>query len=846
MLLPRDAHLKRMKKCLLTISFLWLLVGTLPTQAQERIVVGTYDPAHANSLVLGVAQQQPDEQRPQWQNFFGVRLLVYRQGASVEDAPPLERIALFGPQASEGAYGRLHWELPFERKLATLQWTRTGPRTVVARLSTQARVRVALETYQPFTSLSESGRLNFRVQDVRTLLGEQVGKLKAKPLRMLLRAERNAEGAASYNDVAALREGLIKEGRASVQAEGNAAFGVQRFGALSFELNERESLGFVIVLGEDVAALEREATQALREPVTKTLEEAELRYDAARPRSEGWLADALEALSRAVNWNRLFVPELRSEFASAWRAATPPAKQVSLHWDAFWRALTAALIDPPQAQATVRAMLDRLGSDGRLSPASLPANGQPNAEATVLSGRSMPPVGTLSAWKIYLATQDVTFLTAVYPRLKRWHEWWRADRGDGQAWRDGNGDGLLEWGYDAELELGESGARQMPALVKQQYAAAESGWDDSPQWQPDDKADDKAATAAPKLAEPFFNEKTHTLELTAVGLNALYALDTELLFMMARELDLKEDAARWEAEYQRLRQLFDARLWSEADKLYLNRRWNGDFARHVTPESLYALAAGIPTRERAAQLVEALRDPKQLGGEPLLPTLARGAAAFSPSSAQSGRWSGRVSALTHYLVYVGLKRYGYYAEASELARQGAQLVREAWWREARTRDSFDSAAPENPNLIAPVNTQPTTWFGGLMWLPGIEELLSLDPWAGLTIGNEAVSAAARLSNLRIGADLYDVANAPDRLAIQRNGKPELELDAPARLYNYRSVERLLNFFSESTKPLDVRVPTVVGREISVSVDGKLVGSAQAGKAARFKLTPGIHRVVIVR
>lgn len=828
-----------MKKCLLTISFLWFLVGTFPIQAQERIVVGTYDPAHINSLVLGVAQQQPDGQRPQWQNFFGVRLLVYRLGAGVEDAPPLERVALFGPQASEGAYGRLHWELPFERKLATLQWTRTGPRTVVGRFSSQTPVRVALETYQPFASLGESGRLNFRVQDVRTLLGEQVGKLKAKPLRMLLRTERSAAGAASYNDTAALRETLTKEGRAlSVQAEGNAAFGVQRFGALSFELNDRESLGFVIVLGEEVAALEREATQALREPVAKTLEQAESRYDTARPRSEGWLADALEAVSRAVNWNRLFVPELRSEFGSAWRADAPQAKLVNLQWDAFFRALTAVLIDPPQAQATVRAMLERLGGDGRLSPASLPVNGQPNVEATVLSGRSMPPVGTLSAWKVYLATQDVTFLTAVYPRLKRWHEWWRADRGDGQAWRDGNGDGLLEWGYDAELELGESGARQMPALLKQQFAAAESGWEDSPQWQ----FADKTPNETPQLTESFFNEKTHTLEVTPVGLNALYVLDTELLFMMARELGLREDAAKWEAEAQRLKQLFDARLWSEEDKLYLNRRWNGDFARRLTPESLYALAAGIPSRERAAQLVEALRDPKRFGGEPLLPTLARGDAAFSPTK----RGAGRVSALTHYLVYIGLKRYGYYAEAGELARQGTQLVREAWWREARTRDNFDSAAPENPNIISPANTSATTWFGGLMWLPGIEELLSLDPWGGLTIGNEAVSPDVAVSNLPVGADLYDVILAPDRLAIQRNGKPDLELDAPARLYGYLSGDRRLNFFSESSKSLDVRVPSNAEREIAVSVDGKLVGSAQPGKAARFKLTPGVHRVVVVR
>ena len=36
----------------------------------------------------------------------------------------------------------------------------------------------------------------------------------------------------------------------------------------------------------------------------------------------------------------------------------------------------------------------------------------------------------------------------AYPRLKKWHEWWLRDRGDGQSWRDGNHDGLLEWGSD--------------------------------------------------------------------------------------------------------------------------------------------------------------------------------------------------------------------------------------------------------------------------------------------------------------------------------------------------------------------------------------------------------------
>ena len=385
-----------MKRWLCTITWLWL--AALPALAQERLIVGTYDPAHANALIFGAAQR--DDKGTQWQSFFGVRLLVYRQGETVEDAPPLARIALFGPQASNGAYGRLHWELPFTSKLATLQWAHTGPRTVVARFAAQTRLRIALEAYQPFPAFPETNRLNFRAPDIRTLTGEPVGKPKGKPLRLLVRADRAGDGAASYNDAAALRATLVKEGRAlPLQAEPNAAFGVHRYGALSFELNEKDALGFVIVLGEDAALLDGEADRALREPAAKTLEQAETRYETARPRSEGWLADALEALSRAVNWNRLVLPELRGEFASAWRAATPQAKQINVHWDAFLRAMTSALIDPPQAETSIRGLLERQGSDGRLTPALLSVNAQPNGETTVLAGRAIPPVATLAAWK---------------------------------------------------------------------------------------------------------------------------------------------------------------------------------------------------------------------------------------------------------------------------------------------------------------------------------------------------------------------------------------------------------------------------------------------------------------
>lgn len=844
------------------LGWLLILCCAIRVQAQERVEVGAFDPACSNCILLstGVSATETNNKTTPEPSFFGLRVLVYRQGETLEVAPPSERIALFGPNAADGTYARLHWEPAFERKLVTLQWARSGPHTVIGRFSTQGKVRLALESYQPFgggpgANAPGVRRVNFRAQDTRTLLGEQVLQQasQGKSLRWLLRADRAGDGAASYNDAPAFYAALVKEGRAvSSGAESGGSYGLQRFAALSFELNENESIGFVLALGDDLAALEAEATQALAIPVTKTLEQAETRYETTRPRSAGWLSDALESLSRTVNWNRIYVPQLRSEFSSSWRTAAPgnAVQQFNLHWDAFFRALTVLLIDPAQATATVRTLLTQQGNDGRLSPATL--NLSPaTQENLVLSGRSMPPVGALVAWKIYLATHDVTFLTSVYPRLKHWHEWWLADRGDGRAWRDGNGDGLLEWGYDAELEIGEIGARQMPLLLKQQAAAAESGWADSPQWQlearpPAAPVAEPAATtgeaaAPPEIPAPLFNEKAHTLELTPIGLNALYALEAEVLFLMARELGLKEEQAKWEAQYALFKQLINERLWSETDKLYLNRHWNGAFSQRLTPDVFFVLVAGLAPPERAGLLLEALRDPKRFGAGPL-PTLARADAEFT----QNGNWRGRSAALANYLTYLGLKRYGFYLDAATLARQSTQLVRESWLSEARVYDSFPSVVQEPSAIITPPATHMETWFGGLFWLCGIEELIALNPWAGLTIGNEAVSDAARLHNLVIGSAVYDIAIGPQSFSVKRNGQLEVEADAPLRLFNYQGNEATFGFFSETSKPQELRIPAVPNREVSGTLDGKLLGPFLPGKPAKFKLPTGLHRIVIVK
>ena len=836
----------------ITLFCAWLLASVV-ARAQDRLLVGAYDPAHVNGITLLAenGQQAPTA--------FGLRVLVYRPNADgapgkLEDAPPLERIRLLGPVAVDGAYARVHWDAPFDPRPLTLQWARISPRVIVGQISTRVAVRVALETYRPFAQTT--GALNFRVADDQTLYGEQLTKPRAtlRFTRFVLHADRKAGGAASYADATKQSAALLRTGHA--QNETND-FATHPYAALTFELKEKESVGFVMALGEDYAALEKETDEALLQPIVKTLADAETRYDAARPRSDGWLDDGLAALSRAVQWNRFYWPERHSDFAGSLRMMTSaPDTPQAIGADAFFRALTAAWVDPAHALDAVTTLLADQAPDGRIAPQQVLFSTDASA-ARSFNGRSLPPVGALTAWKVYLATRDLQFLANVYPRLKRWHEWWLNDRGDGQAWRDGNGDGLIEWGDDAELEVGALSARRMSARAQGQFALAQSGTAESPQWPPllDElkplKAEDVAALnpqALPSAANQpdtkgaRFNVKTHTLEITPVGLNALYALDAEMLLQMARELGRQDDARQWEARYLKLKRLIDEKLWSEDDQLYLNRQWDGAFVRRATPESFYVLAAGAPAPERARKMLEALRDPNRFGGQLGLPTLARGDAAFNPAE----RWRGAIAAEANYLAYLGFKHYGFYPEAAALAQQSVTLARESWQQQNKVYDTYASF----PGVIAPVPTprdpSASSSYGALFWLIGLEELFAFDPWSGVAIGNEAVAQPASLQRLPFAGAPYSVTLTPERLTIQRGEQVEIECEPAARLLGYRSNERTISFYVEASRPLIVRIPSADNRPISVSVDNKLLGDSLVGPAARLNLSPGVHRLVIVR
>ncbi len=756
----------------------------------ERVLIGAYDAAYVNGLVFITGNQDSIEQ-----NIFGLRFMAFRQGDGIEESP---RLFELGQHAPDGSFARVSWQPQFDPKTTvTLRWSRVGKHMVAGQLTSSSNVRMAIEAYRPWNGNRESvAWAAFAAQaDRRTVLGEQIHNQKSKPplSRFMFRADRAAIDVVSLSEGRTTRAALSKEAQVETAKTNTASLPGSR-SVMTFELSPNAALGFVAVAGNEFDPMQSQVEKLLQQPIGELLDKAEKQYEAIRTTSGGVLGNGLETINRLTMWNRFYWADQRYEYVTMHRHSRLGLRGDALGWDSMLTAVSTALTDGGSATATLRILLAGQTSDGRV-PMRRYLQTEPLAEPPLLAGRSMPPLGALCVLKVYLATQDLAFLAWAYPRLQQWNDWWHSTREDGIKWRDGNADGLLEWGFDEEQEYGAMGARMLTVADKQRLAFAEAG-------------------QIPSDAK--YNEQSHTLEMSSVALNSLYALDTELLMSISREIGLTTEADRWQLRLDEIKRLVNEKLWSEEDSLYFDRRWDGKFSSHISLENFFPLIAGIPDEARAKRMLTALRDYRK---------------------SEQAIVGGQAQAAMNYLLYVGLRRYGFYDEASELARQTNLSARAA----SEISGEKTASQPSDNSL-----SQQQLSFAGLLYLPAIEELVSTDPWSGLTLGNLTAAEESRVERIKIGGANLDVIVGPKRTVIRRNGNIEIEFEAPVKLKGYRGNDRALGFLVEAKETVRALVPASEGRKVTVSINDKILGSTSPGAAASFKLKDGVSKVLIVR
>jgi hypothetical protein len=327
--------------------------------------------------------------------------------------------------------------------------------------------------------------------------------------------------------------------------------------------------------------------------------------------------------------------------------------------------------------------------------------------------------------------------------------------------RDGNSDGLLEWGTDLPITHND-----LKGYLGE--AKSESGLDNSPMYD-----------------ETVFNPSTHTMELADVGLNSLYALDCWALAEIANILGRHEEADRLSAEYQVMAARINAELWDERQGIYCNRHWDVHFSTILGPTCFYPLLAGIAPNDRAERMLrEHLFNAEEFWGEFVIPVSPKN----HPSFADNDYWRGRIWAPTNFLVAEGLKRCGYYEEAHEVARKSLHLFLKEWKEESHIHENYNTLTGDGDDVW---NADRVYTWGGLLAYLGISEVIEVQPEGGLRLGNLS-GEAGQVERFSFQGSTYSVQTGT-RLLVDRDGSRLLETSHPARITQFRLENGTLSF-----------------------------------------------------
>lgn len=538
------------------------------------------------------------------------------------------------------------------------------------------------------------------------------------------------------------------------------------------------------------ASIEGKAPVCDPAAIDSRLQTAEAAYLKSRTEVTGRFEKTGESITNNINWMKLVIPHTDITYIPAGRIWIWSSWTV-FEWDGFFNALLATIENKELAYSMIDALLYAQQPDGNIPNVA----NDPTGDTSVT--RSQPQVGIYCVWKMYCKYGDKSFLEKIYPAMVKWHNWWLNDAGTGKPRRDGNDDGLLEWGADKKKGM--------------QDAKFESGMDD-----------------AALFDEAKYDDNTWTMNMNSVDCSSLYALDALCLAKMAHELGNAKDEAHYELEHARLKKLINDNLWCEEAGMYLNRYWDGKFSYRMGCPNFYTLIAQVATPERAAKMMENLRDPKHFQGEWMIPTIARSDKAWK----DQGYWRGTVWPPTNYLAYEGIKGYGFDNEAAMVAESGANLFLDNWKKTGTCRENYRSDTGEGGG-------QKYQSWGPLFSLIVMEEFVDVDPYNGGLQFGSFVTEDSTLKALQVGEHNYDV-TIGSRLRVVRDGKILLESDAPVVIRGYKGEGGFLQFSVNAKQDCKLTL-NEVGLS-KVTIDGREVPSAAAGKLT-FTVLAGMHSVV---
>ncbi len=750
----------------------------------KKIFIGALDASNWAGLVFV----------PEIKNAFAFRIRVIKEDKTAEGLDLHYLISEVGPQAPDGSYARIKIDLglalgreeetPILKKPSKksetliLEWSRKDEKTVIGKISVPKDVEIQIVHYFPWDTDGEYSLL----ED-----GEISGL--SSPLK-------------NYHYLF------------WPHTQGEQIRSPEKELILSFPSKKGREIYFTAGVGENVQSLR---SRLLSYKNTKTigsiLDEEEKRYEKRRIKIEGLYEGVSRAITNNLFWMTLYQPGKNRYYIPAGRRWVYPKQDGTqdnwtlFEWDSFFNALQTSIESAKHSKDILESVLQTQYPNGNIPNWRSETGGTPD--------RSQPPVGAYVVYKIFQKLGDMNLLESSYSNLKKWHSFWKDKNSTGIPRRDGNQDGLLEWGSDTEL-VSKDPPSWEKNMMGRKRAMWESGQDDLPNWD-----------------NTSFMEQTGTLNMNCVDLNCLYALDAFCLAQIANVLKINREYKFYMNEYREMKTLINQKLWNESEGFYFDRYWNGSFSEQKAASNFYPLIAGIPDDDQARKMIAHLLDEKEFWGEHVIPTVSRNNPAFDDQQ----YWRGAVWPPANYLVYQGLKAYGFDAIAAEFAWKSSSLFMRTWENYQICPENFDSRSGE------PGGKRFQSW-GPLLALISLEEYIDFTPWEGFRFGMLDTEVKGELSRIYIQGRHYDLLIAPSKLVLDEEGKKILILSGPAIIRHFLYSKNIISFETKSLKSRKVIVNFLTRGKYQLTIDDQ-AEEIFKGKSVKFKIPEGEHSVLIM-
>lgn len=328
--------------------------------------------------------------------------------------------------------------------------------------------------------------------------------------------------------------------------------------------------------------------------------------------------------------------------------------------------LSYVYLDPVSAQNSQRVYMEQQGEDGLIAYRHGPRGAQdyPHKDQPTTSA----PFYSWINLEIFKVSRDKEFLQDAYESGVKYTEWLNKNR-------DTDKDGTYEWGPYGIIENVRDWYNAVFQVSAERYLDVDK----------EDISD----------------------ELECLDLSLMMVKEMRCLSEMAFELDMKIEGGKWEKKANKLSELINERMWDEESGFFYSVDKNDHSFFFMTRDlkrqeiiGFLPLWAEAVQEDRAEILIQKLTDQEKFWRKYGVPTLSAEDEWYSPYVDYCCKWNGPVWLLWDYMIFEGLKNYGYTELANELADKMYNAVA---LQLSKNHNFWESYSPDNEVLNCPSN-----------------------------------------------------------------------------------------------------------------------------------------------